>query len=118
VILAFSEPELLESVLQDGLKRCTRYTITSPSRLNEAVNHVRQTSLAYSVEEMGLGTSSVAAPIFGANRALSASLAIVVRSSTDLRRLAPAVGAAALGVTRTLTGMRPPVEHPEQRAAR
>jgi DNA-binding IclR family transcriptional regulator len=118
VILAFSEPELLESVLQDGLQRCTRYTITSPARLNEAVKHVRQTNLAYSMEEMTLGAASVAAPIFGPNRALLASLAIVVRSSTDLRRLAPAVGAAALGVTRTLTGMRPPVEYPVQRAAR
>jgi DNA-binding IclR family transcriptional regulator len=118
VILAFSEPELLESVLQDGLRRCTRYTITSPERLNEAVNHVRQTHLGFSVEEMTLGASSVAAPIFAANRALSASLAIVVRSSTDLSRLAPAVRAAALGVTRTLTGMRTPVEYPERRAAR
>ncbi len=118
VILAFSEPELLESVLRDGLRRCTRYTITSPERLNEAVNHVRQTHLGFSVEEMTLGASSAAAPIFGADRALSASLAIVVHSSTDLRRLAPAVRAAALGVTRRLSGMRPPAEYPERRAAR
>jgi DNA-binding IclR family transcriptional regulator len=114
VILAFSEPELLQSVIGDGLERCTRYTITSPDRLTEAVKLVRATHIAFSMEEMTLGTTSVASPIFGPNRTIVASLAIVVRSSTDVRRLAPAVRAAALGVTRTLTGVRSAVQCAQQ----
>jgi DNA-binding IclR family transcriptional regulator len=108
IILAFSDPELLESVLRDGLPRQTKHTITSPGRLIEAINNVRQSHLAFAREEMSLGVSSVAAPIFDADRKLSASLAIVARSSRDTRRLAPVVRAAALGVTRTLRGAQPP----------
>jgi DNA-binding IclR family transcriptional regulator len=110
IILAFSEPELLESILEDGLQRCTRYTIASPAQLIEAVEKTRGSRLAFSMEEMTLGRSSVAAPIFGPDGELVAALAIVARSSTDVRRLAPAVQAAALGVARTLTGRLPSVD--------
>jgi DNA-binding IclR family transcriptional regulator len=108
IILAFSEPELLDAVVRDGLRRCTVHTITSPGRLIDAVNSVRRTHLAFCREEMSLGTSSVAAPIFDANGLLMASIAIVVGSSRDITRYAPAVRAAALGVTRALSGMQPP----------
>jgi DNA-binding IclR family transcriptional regulator len=102
IILAFCEPELLECVIRDGLRRCTMHTITSPGRLIEAVNNVRRTQLAFCKEEMSLGTSSVAAPIFDEQRNLSSAIAIVVGPSRDVRRLAPAVRATALGVTRAL----------------
>jgi DNA-binding IclR family transcriptional regulator len=103
VILAFSEPELLNSVLKHRLHRCTKYTIATPEKLIEAVNRTRQTQLGYSLEEMALGRSSVAAPIFGIGDVLVGALAIVVRSSADLSRLAPAVSAAANEVSRQLT---------------
>jgi DNA-binding IclR family transcriptional regulator len=103
VILAFSEPELLNSVLKHRLHRCTKYTIATPDKLIEAVNRTRQTQLGYSLEEMALGRSSVAAPVFGIGDVLVGALAIVARSSTDLTRLAPAVRAAAKDVSRQLT---------------
>ena len=108
VILAFSEPELLERVIAAGLPACTMHTITSPGMLIDAVNNVRRTQLAFCKEEMSLRTSSVAAPILGGDRKLAAAIAIVVGPGRDVRRLAPAVRAAALGVTRALTGSPPP----------
>jgi DNA-binding IclR family transcriptional regulator len=107
IILAFSEPELLETVIRDGLRRCTVHTITSPGPLIHAVSTVRRTHLAVCKEEMSLGTSSVAAPIFDSDRMLAAAIAIV-GSSRDISRFAPAVRATALGVTRALSGTQPP----------
>ncbi|MFD8497474.1 IclR family transcriptional regulator [Amycolatopsis sp. NPDC059657] len=106
IILAFSEPRLLADVVADGLARCTRHTITLPGVLAETIAQVRETRLAYSLEEMTVGASSVAAPIFGADGTLVASLALVVRSSANVQALAAAVRTAALGVTRQLS---PPI---------
>jgi DNA-binding IclR family transcriptional regulator len=108
VILAFSEPELLASILKHRLHRCTQYTISTPEMLIEAVNQTRRTQLGYSIEEMVLGRSSVAAPILGINDALVGVLSIVSRSSTDVRRLAPAVQIAAGEVSRQLTARYAP----------
>jgi DNA-binding IclR family transcriptional regulator len=103
VILAFSEPELLNSLLKHRLHRCTRYTITSRPKLIAEVERTRETHTGYSIQEMVLGRTGVAAPILGINGVLIAVLTIVSRPSTDLARLAPAVRAAAAAVSRELT---------------
>jgi DNA-binding IclR family transcriptional regulator len=103
VILAFSEPELLSSLLKHRLHRATRYTITAPGKLIEDVDRTRETQIGYSIQEMVLGRSAVAAPILGINGVLVAVLSIVSRPSTDLARLAPAVRAAATAVSQELT---------------
>jgi DNA-binding IclR family transcriptional regulator len=103
VILAFSEPELLSSLLKHRLHRCTRYTITTRGKLIEEVDRTRETQVGYSIQEMVLGRSGVAAPILGINGVLVAVLTIVSRPSTDLTRLAPAVRVAATSVSRQLT---------------
>ncbi len=102
IILAFSEPELLADVVADGLPRLTRNTITLPGVLAEALRQVRASKVAFSLEEMSLGASSVAAPIFGADGKLTAALAVVVRSSTGLESLTAAVRTAALCMSRQL----------------
>lgn len=51
---------------------------------------------------MTVGAASVAAPIFGPDGGLRASLALIVRSSTNVKALAAAVRTAALGITREL----------------
>ncbi|MEU0878046.1 IclR family transcriptional regulator [Lentzea sp. NPDC005914] len=102
IILAFSEPELLTQVASEGLRACTPHTITLPGVLARTLHQVRRDKLAYSLEEMTVGAASVAAPIFGPDGGLRASLALVVRSSTNVKALAAAVRTAALGVTRAL----------------
>ncbi|MFI7152798.1 IclR family transcriptional regulator [Nonomuraea sp. NPDC050022] len=102
IILAFSEPELLSTVVAQGLRRCTPHTIVLPRLLCTALRRVREHHVAFSLEEMTIGASSVAAPIFGPDGGLVASLALVVRSTTGVRTLSAAVRTAALGVTRNL----------------
>lgn len=103
VILAFSEPDLLSSILQHRLHRATRYTITSREKLSEEIKRTRESHVGYSIQEMVLGRCGVAAPILGINDVLVAVLTIVARPSTDLARLAPAVRAAGTEVSRQLT---------------
>ena len=105
VVLAFSEPELLNAVLAAGLARCTQNTIVMPGLLTSEVERVRSEHLAYSREEMTLGATSVATPVFAADGTFVAALAIVARSSTNLTPLGPAVRTAALGIGRRLASL-------------
>jgi DNA-binding IclR family transcriptional regulator len=103
VLLAFGPEELLDEVLAAGLKRYTAHTIVAPGVLRKALEEVRRTGLAFTREEMTLGTMSVASPLLDAEGNAVAAMSIVVRSTrTDLRRLAPAVRTAALGASRHL----------------
>jgi DNA-binding IclR family transcriptional regulator len=110
VILAFSEPDLLASLVQGRLQRCTPYTISTPELLIQSVNQTRESQLGFSIQEMAIGRCSVAAPIFGGDDRLIGSLAVVARSSTDVNRLAPAVLAAAAKVTRNLPDRLSPAD--------
>jgi len=107
VILAFSEPELLDRIIEEGLTRYTSHTMTDPKILAKSLRQVRKTQLGYSREEMTIGAASVAAPIFGPDMVLEGSLAVVVPSSTSLPHLAGAVRTAANGITRQLTQQIP-----------
>jgi DNA-binding IclR family transcriptional regulator len=100
-LLAFSPRDLLERVLADGLSRKTIHSIVEPGRLAAALERIRRTGVAYSYQEMTLGAISVASPIIASGR-LAGALGIVTHSGSSLERLAPAVRAAALGITRSL----------------
>lgn len=102
VTLAFSEPELLERTVRHPLTKYAPRTITSPGLLRRAVEQVRQTKVGTAGEEMTRGAASVACPIFDGDGQLIASIAVVVRASTSLDRLAPAVRTAALSLSREL----------------
>jgi DNA-binding IclR family transcriptional regulator len=103
VLLAHAPPELAEQLLENGLQRFTRYTLTTPQELTRALDEVRRTGLAFQREEMDLGLVSVAAPIMDADNTVVASLSVVVRSSRiQLRQLAPAVQTAAASASREM----------------
>ncbi|WP_243769907.1 IclR family transcriptional regulator [Amycolatopsis acidicola] len=106
VLLAFSPRALLDEVAGNGLTACTPHTIIQPGRLAAALDAVREQGLGYSYQEMTLGAVSVAAPILDAAGEVCGALGIVTHSRATLRRLAPAVRAAALGISRRLaTGL-------------
>ncbi|GAA4499811.1 IclR family transcriptional regulator [Actinoallomurus oryzae] len=100
VLLAFSAPAVLKEVVDDGLVALTRHTIIQPGRLAAALEIVREQGVGYSYQEMTLGAVSVAAPILDASGEVRGALGIVTHSRAALRRLAPAVRTAALGVSR------------------
>jgi DNA-binding IclR family transcriptional regulator len=103
VLLAHAPQELVDSVIERGLERYTRYTMTTAHELNRALAEIRRTGVAFQREEMDLGLVSVAAPLTDAEGTVVAALSVVVRSSRyQLRQLAPAVQTAAASASREM----------------
>jgi DNA-binding IclR family transcriptional regulator len=117
VLLAHASEELVAEVLSNRLKRFTPHTITAPVQLRRKLSEIRRTGVAFALEEMTLGSVSVAAPIFSAADTTVAALAVVVRSSRkDIKRLAPAVRATANSLSRILQqqGFEPSADTPDR----
>lgn len=68
VILAFSRPDVIESVIADvGLPRLAEQTITARDDLLASLADIRAKGCAYSASEMLDGVYALAAPVFGPN---------------------------------------------------
>lgn len=103
VLLAYSGPELVDRVIAAGLRPITSSTIVTERQLRSALAEIRRTGLAVSRNEMTDGSSSVAAPVFGADRSVVASLAVVTRSDCVVpASLAPLVRVVASSLSRAL----------------
>jgi DNA-binding IclR family transcriptional regulator len=106
-LLAYAPEEFQEEVISAGLKRYTPYTIIAPGHLRRALAEIRRTGVAFAREEMTVGLSSVAAPLFDADGRAVAALSIVQRASKpEVERLAPAVRTAALCAGRLMRERR------------
>jgi DNA-binding IclR family transcriptional regulator len=68
-ILAFSTPEEIRAVVEEGLSRSTAYSITAPPRFLSELASIRASGVAHEQEESELGLYSVAAPILVAGTA-------------------------------------------------
>ena len=102
VLLAHAPPEVVLRAL-DRPERVTRHTITEPGRLRRELADVRRRGYARTVEEMTLGTYSVAVPVVGGDGEVVAALGLVTTTMRkDLHRLAPALQVAAAGIARGL----------------
>jgi len=77
VMLAFAPPPFRERVLARPLQRFTDKTIVSPRKLEHELQEVIRLGFASSPEEVALGLNAVAAPIFNAQDACIAAVAIV-----------------------------------------
>jgi DNA-binding IclR family transcriptional regulator len=96
VLLAYASEPFVDEVLAEGLSPHTPRTTTDPARLRACLAEVRRTGYAVTNEEMTLGSCSVAAPVRDAGGEVLAALSLVTRrQGADLRRLVPAVLAAA-----------------------
>jgi DNA-binding IclR family transcriptional regulator len=118
ILLAYAPKELVAEVLSSNLKRYSAHTIVLPAQLRRQLAEARRTGLAYAIEEVTLGSVSVAAPIFSAPGTVVAALALVVRSTRkDVKRLAPAVRATANSLSRIFQqqGCASTVDVPERR---
>ncbi|MFG1928098.1 IclR family transcriptional regulator [Cryptosporangium sp. NPDC048952] len=104
VLLAYAPAEFQDEVLALPLQSFTKYTVTDPKRLRSVLAEVRKTGIAVCDRLVDPDSLSVAAPIFAADGAseVVAALSVVVRSEgADRLGLAPAVRAAARGISRT-----------------
>ncbi len=102
VFLAFGPTELMEQVQDGSRRRFTERTITSSAAIANAARKARREFVTYCREEMTVGTSSVAAPIFDADGNLAAALGVLVHSRAPLPRLVPAIRIAAGTISRRM----------------
>lgn len=105
VLLAFSEREFIDDLAQQGLKRHSSRTITSPAELAREMDTIRCQGWAVSADELEDGLTAVAAPIKGRRGQVLGSLSVsgpTFRMVDDIPALAEMVcSAAAEASTRT-----------------
>jgi IclR family acetate operon transcriptional repressor len=104
-ILAHGDPAFIESVLAGELKPRSPKSITDAKVLRSELATVRETKVAYDVEESQIGLFCVAAPVFARRNVLVG--AISVTGATELsqaQRFAPVVRMTALALSRALAG--------------
>src|SRR3954469_20515799 len=102
VLLAYAPAGLVDEVIARGLTRYTPYTIVAPGHLRRNLAEIRRSGVGIAHEEMTLGRVSVATAVFDATGRAVAALSIVVPTTVDPQRLAPAVRTAALSASRRL----------------
>ncbi|MCI2417871.1 IclR family transcriptional regulator [Saccharopolyspora sp. K220] len=102
-MLAFAEPEFVEAVLAQPLRRLTRHSVVDPGRLADALAEIQVSGIAYEYEEVQAGGGSLAAPVFEQGKVVAALSVAVPVARFHPVRLAPAVKTAALGLSRQLS---------------
>ena len=75
-LLAYLSPQRLERILAKGLPRFTENTITDPILLQEELKRVRQQGYAVAQEELEIGLSAVAAPIWNHEGVVVAAVSV------------------------------------------
>jgi DNA-binding IclR family transcriptional regulator len=101
VLLAYAGDDAIDAALSEGLRALTPRTVTDTDTLRAELAEVRRTGLAFTDQEMTLGTRSIAAPIRAADGRVVAALSLTTRQrNAELHRLAPAVRTAARALSR------------------
>lgn len=103
VLLAYAPADVQERALAGPMERFTRLTVVDPLRLRRVLAEVRRSGLAVSDRQVTMDALSVAAPVTGADGEIVAALSVVVQADgAQPQALAPAVRAAARGISRVL----------------
>ncbi|MFF4591830.1 IclR family transcriptional regulator [Amycolatopsis sp. NPDC001319] len=101
-ILAFSPEPSVAQVIDAGLPRISRRTITAPGLLRRQLARVRAEGVAFEREESGVGVVCAASPLLDAAGTAVAAISITgwaTRMRTE--RVAPAVRTVALALSRS-----------------
>jgi IclR family transcriptional regulator, KDG regulon repressor len=77
VLLAYSNEQLVHQVIEKGLQKFTKNTITSPEKLYAELKQIRENGYSFSIEEFTEGVTSIAAPIFDYSGKVIAALTVV-----------------------------------------
>ena len=102
-ILAFSNEDFVEAVLEPPLERLTPRTVTDPMALRGELEEVRRKRVAYDLEESHEGLFCVAAPILAATGRVLGSISVTGASSkSQAQSFADAVAASAQAITHAL----------------
>ncbi|KAA9025720.1 IclR family transcriptional regulator [Niallia endozanthoxylica] len=77
VFMAFADDKVVEAIIENGLQKYTKNTITDPDKLKAHLKEIREKGFAYSFEEFSEGVVTIAAPIYDYTGKVIASLSIV-----------------------------------------
>ncbi|MFF5095987.1 MULTISPECIES: IclR family transcriptional regulator [Actinosynnema] len=101
VLLAHAPQPVVAEAVQCA-EKVTPYTITEPGRLLRELAEVRRRGFARTVQEMTLGTCSVAVPVLDRRGDVVAALGVVTATRREPARLVTALRIAAGGISRAL----------------
>jgi IclR family acetate operon transcriptional repressor len=76
VIMAYLPEDRLNTILERGLSRFTEHTVTEPARLRSELADIRKRGYGAASEELEIGLSAVAAPIWNHERNVVAALSL------------------------------------------
>lgn len=103
-LLAFSSPETVEHVIQQGLRRYTSSTLTTAARLRHALKVTRWRGMSFAIGELAPDYSAVGTPVFGARGEVVAALEVRLRDvPAELPGVIPALTVVARTLSRELT---------------
>ena len=106
VLLAFSDENIIHSVIEKGLHKFSKNTITDPDLLHANLREVKKNGYATSVEELLDGVTSIAAPIFDYKGKVIAALSVVGPKqrfqSHKIQSIAKIVISAGLDISRNM----------------
>lgn len=106
VLLAHQPLEIVKQVIDNGLKRYTRNTITAPEALLEELASIRSKGYAIDDEEIEVGLRCVAAPIRDHSGQVTAAISVAApvqrMSKKNLQTTVPNVVAAADSISRRM----------------
>lgn len=77
ILLAYADDDVLESVIENGLKQFTENTITNPQKLRDHMKEIKMNGYAYSFAELSEGVNSIATPIYDYTGKVVSALSIV-----------------------------------------
>jgi DNA-binding IclR family transcriptional regulator len=106
-LLAFSGPEIVNEVIENGLDQFTPFTVVTAAALQRELKITRMTQVAMTRQELNLNTSAVAVPVFiGGGQVVGAIELTTTGAGFQLHLLQSAVLVAARGLSRELTASR------------
>jgi len=115
IAVAFAPGGVLEAALALDHPRLTEHTLTDPVKLREQIELIRREGVAYGIETIAVGMSSVAAPVFEPDGKVAGSIAVVAPTERfgpiEMREYGAAVSRTAAQVSRALglpEGHEPP----------
>ena len=102
VLLAHGTADLQDAVLA-SLEQFTEKTITDTSVLQKQLNSIKEKGFAHSTEELAVGATSLAVPIFGVGNRVIAALGIVTPAENrGIERMVSVLKVSAGALSRKL----------------
>jgi IclR family KDG regulon transcriptional repressor len=104
VLLAHQAPEVVESALSAPLVAYTEKTITSPARLREELEAVRERGYALADEEFEVGIWAISAPVRDIDGNVAAAMGIPFPTNRLRRERIPQVAQALMEAANAVSG--------------